>query len=678
MNRGYAERAETRQTRRRLSHGAEVTPEGTHFRVWAPGHRSVELVLAGATTPIALGQEEGQEEGQEAGKETQEPRQRRDSAGDSAGDQRSDGFWSTLVEGLGAGARYGYRLDGEELVLPDPASRAQPDGPHGLSQVVDSRLFRWTDLGWTGLPLHGQIIYELHIGTFTPQGTWAAAVERLDDLRDLGITVVEVMPVAEFPGRFGWGYDGVGWFAPYSQYGTPDDFRRFVDAAHFRGLGVILDVVYNHLGPDGNYLERFSPHYFSTESTEWGRAVNFDGKGAAAVRALVTDNAVHWIDEYHLDGLRLDATQTLLDRSPEHIVAAIGARTRAAAGGRRLLIIAENEPQDANLLRSTAHGGCGLDALWNDDFHHSAMVALTGRRQAYYSDYSGQMGELLSIVKHGFAFQGQWSAWQKKHRGQSTRGLPPAAFVAFLENHDQVANSMWSSRVWQETSPGRARALTALLLLGPWTPLLFQGQEWNASTPFHYFADHNPELARLVRAGRRQFMSQFPGCVGAGGELLADPGAAEVFQASRLAWNERLLPGHARALALHRDLLRLRRSDATLSAHAATGVALEVATLGPHCGVLRYFVDGPVAAAGPRDRLLVINLGADLELPATTEPLLAPPGGPGHVSHLCWRMIWSSEDTRFGGHGSAEPEQEERGWRLPGEATVLLAPIATV
>src|SRR6185503_9756072 len=306
-----------------------------------------------------------------------------------------------------------------------------------------------------------------------------------------------------------------------------------------------------------------------------------------------------WIDEYHLDGLRLDATQALLDRSPEHIVAAIGARTRTAAGGRRLLIIAESEPQDANLLRSPAHGGCGLDALWNDDFHHSALVAATGRRQAYYSDYSGGIGELLSIVKHGFAFQGQRSAWQKKRRGQSTRGLPPAAFVAFLENHDQVANSLWSSRLWQETSPGRARALGALLLLGPWTPLLFQGQEWNASTPFHYFADHNPELARLVQTGRRQFMSQFPGCAGAGGDLLADPGAAEVFQASRLAWHERILPRHVRALALHRDLLRLRRSDATLSAHAATGVALEVASLGPHCGVLRYFVEGPVAAASP-------------------------------------------------------------------------------
>ena len=654
MTRTGTERASAPTARRRYSQGAEVTSDGTHFRVWAPGHRSVELVLDGATTPVALTAETG-------------------------GNPLENGFWSALVPGAGTGTRYGYRLDGDGPVLPDPASRSQPDGPHGLSQVVDPFAFRLTDLRWTCLPLHGQVIYELHVGTFTPDGTWTAAIERLDDLRDLGITVIEMMPVSEFPGRFGWGYDGVGWFAPYSRYGSPDDLRRFVDAAHLRGLGVMLDVVYNHLGPDGNYLDRFSNAYFSTESNEWGRGLNFDCKDCEAVRALVTDNAAYWIDEFHLDGLRLDATQSLVDHSSEHIVAAIGASARAAAGGRRLLIIAENEPQDANLLRSTAHGGCGLDALWNDDFHHSATVALTGRRQAYYSDYAGSVGELLSIAKHGFSFQGQRSGWQKKRRGQSTRGLPAAAFVAFLENHDQVANSLWSTRMWQETSPGRARALTALLLLGPWTPLLFQGQEWNASSPFHYFADHNPELARLVQAGRREFMSQFPGCASAaGGELLPDPAAPEVFQSSRLAWEERSKPVHTRALALHRDLLRLRRSDPTLSAHAATGVALEVAALGPNCGVLRYFVDGPVAGAGPRDRLLVVNVGADLDLPAPSEPLLAPPAEAGHLSHLCWRMIWSSEDPRYGGHGCAEPESEQRGWRMPGEATVLLAPITTV
>jgi maltooligosyltrehalose trehalohydrolase len=638
--------AAPRSTRRRLSHGAELVEGGVHFRVWAPTHNKVEILLDQASAGRPLRAED-------------------------------NGYWSCLIEGIGAGTRYRYRIDGDERALPDPASRFLPEGPHGPSEVINPRTFPWTDNTWTGLPLHGQVIYELHVGTFSPEGNWKGSMANLAALKDLGVTVIEVMPVAEFPGRFGWGYDGVGWYAPTHLYGAPDDFRRFIDRSHHLGMGVILDVVYNHLGPDGNYLDRFSPYYFSQQSNEWGRSLNLDGEHCAAVRQLVTDNAAYWIDEYHLDGLRLDATQSICDRSrDDNIIAAIGREARAASGGRRLLVIAENERQDTTLLRSVELGGFGLDGLWNDDFHHSAVVALSGHRQAYYSDYHGTSNEWLAAAKHGFLYQGQRSTWQKQRRGHSTRGLPAAAFVAFLENHDQVANSLWGARVWQQANPACHRALTALLLLGPWTPLLFQGQEWNASSPFHYFADHNPELAKLVRAGRAQFMSQFPGCeVGPGKDMLPDPGSSHVFASCRLRWDERDLPAHQRALSLHRDLLSLRRTDPTLGAHAATGVSLEVASLGPTCGIIRYFVDGPIAGAGARDRLLIVNLGPDLDLDSPAEPLLAPPAEPGHTM---WRTLWCSEDPRYGGNGCAEPESEDRGWRVPGSATVLMSPLTRV
>jgi len=633
-------------TRRCFAQGAELGDGGVHFRVWAPTHHKVDVVLGDGQAGHSLRSEE-------------------------------DGYWSVMIKGVGAGTRYRYRLDGEAVELSDPASRFLPEGPHGPSEVIDPRVFPWTDGAWTGLSPHGHVIYELHVGTFSPEGTWRGATDRLAALKNLGVSVVELMPVAEFPGRFGWGYDGVAWFAPTRLYGTPDEFRHFVNQAHELGLGVILDVVYNHLGPDGNTLERFSPHYFSQQENDWGRGLNFDGEHSSPVRQFVTDNAAYWIDEYHLDGLRLDATQSIGDRSPEHIIAALGRRARFAAGGRRLLIIAENEPQDTNLVRSTVVGGLGLDALCNDDFHHSAVVALTGRRQAYYGDYHGTANEWLAAAKHGFLFQGQRSAWQNKRRGHSTRGLPPAAFVAFLENHDQVANSLWSARLWQESSAGCHRAMTALLLLGPWTPLLFQGQEWNASSPFYYFADHHPELAQQVRKGRETFMLQFAGCAaGTARDRLSDPASADTFDASRLRWEERTLPAHERALRLHQDLLALRRSDPTLeAAQAQMGVSLEIASLAPTCGVVRYFVDSPATGATARDRLLLINLGPDLDLDSVAEPLLSPPTAPAQAS---WRILWCSEDPRYGGSGCAEPESKDGTWKIPGFAAVFLGPLDCV
>jgi maltooligosyltrehalose trehalohydrolase len=450
----------------------------------------------------------------------------------------------------------------------------------------------------------------------------------------------------------------VALYAPTRLYGRPDDFRRFVDAAHGLGVAVVLDVVYNHLGPDGNYLEVYSDRYFGQATTEWGPAINFDGEGAGPVRELFVTNAAYWIAEFHLDGLRLDATQAIVDRSPEHVVAELARAARAAAPGRRLVLTAESEPQDARLARAPEAGGCGLDALWNDDFHHCARVALTGRREAYYHDYRGTPQELISAVKRGFLYQGQRYAWQDQRRGASTRGLPPRAFVNYLENRDQVANSLRGARLHELASPGRLRALTALLLLGPGTPLLFQGQEFAASTPFCFFADLPAGLQPAMRKGRLQFLRQFPSLAGPeAAAAVPDPTARRTFEACRLDPAERA--AHGAALALHRDLLRLRREDPGLQAPAG----LDGAVLGPAALVLRVFA-AEAAPPGAGDRLLLVNLGEDLPLDPAPEPLLAPPDGAE------WVLLWSSEAVVYEGSGVA-PVAPDLGGTVPGQAALL-------
>jgi maltooligosyltrehalose trehalohydrolase len=453
--------------------------------------------------------------------------------------------------------------------------------------------------------------------------------------------------------------------APTRLYGRPDDFRRFVDRAHALGLGVILDVVYNHLGPDGNSLRSFTPAYFTDRyKTEWGEALNFDGPGSGPVRDYFLTNAYYWIDEFHLDGLRLDATQSIHDASPErggeHLLAALSRRVRQAAGRRSVILVAENEPQHTNLVRPREKGGYGLDALWNDDFHHSARVALTGRSEAYYRDHRGTAQELLSAVKYGYLFQGQWHRWQKKPRGTPALDLPPAAFVTFLDNHDQVANSGLGLRCHALTSPGRYRALTALLLLAPNTPMLFQGQEFAASAPFLYFAHHKPDLAKLVHKGRREFLAQFPSLAEAEhSPAIPDPADPATFRRCKLDPAE--VERHAWAVALHRDLLRLRREDPTLRLQRPRGV--DGAVLGPEAFALRFFGEGG------GDRLLLVNLGADLSLEPMPEPLLAPPDGHG------WQAVWCSEEPRYGGGGVPSLRLEQL-WLLPGHAAALLAPAA--
>ncbi len=616
--------------------GAEVsTTGGVRFRVWAPLCQKVQVVFDHGSSNLI------------------------DSQMNFDLVREANGYFSGLVEAAENGMLYWYRLDGGAEFYPDPASRFQPKGPHGPSEIVDPGLFTWTDPAWPGVSIAGQILYEMHIGTFTQEGTWESAARELPELAALGMTVLEVMPVAEFPGSFGWGYDGVNLFSPTRLYGRPDDFRRFVDKAHSLGMGVILDVVYNHLGPDGNYLPKFSDDYFTDRyETDWGKAINFDGHSAKPVRDFYIFNACYWIEEFHLDGFRLDATQNIYDQSSEHILAAITRNVRRAAGKRAVILVAENEPQDVKLVRSGDQGGYGLDALWNDDFHHSAMVALTGHNQAYYTDYHGTPQELISAAKWGYLFQGQRYKHQKKRRGTPSLDLRPSTFVTFMQNHDQIANSGGGLRCHKLTSPGRYRAMTALMLLGPGSPMLFQGQEFAASSSFHYFSDHEKGLARKVHQGRIEFLQQFH-CLDAPDmkHLLPDPSAPALFRQAKLDMSERWR--HAGIYELHRDLIKLRREDPVFRAQRYRG--LDGAVLGPEAFVLRFFGENG------DDRLVVVNFGLDLHLDPAPEPLLAPP------ESMRWKIIWSSENPKYGGSGT--PQVDTPGnWRMRGHAAVVLGP----
>jgi maltooligosyltrehalose trehalohydrolase len=616
---------------RRLTVGAELQPGGgAHVRVWAPACRQVDLVIPsnisdGTPRVLPMGRE-------------------------------ADGHFHVFDEGARAGGRYWFRLDGDRL-RPDPASRHQPDGPHEASAYVDPRAFRWTDPRREGLQPLGQVIYEMHVGTFTQAGTWRAAAGELDELARIGITVIEMMPLSEFPGRFGWGYDGVNLYAPAHVYGTPDDLRAFVDRAHALGIGVILDVVYNHLGPDGNYLADYSPDYFTDKYTnDWGRAINFEGPAPA--RQLFVQNAAYWIDEFHFDGLRLDATQDIKDASPRHVMAEMIALARKAGRRVPILIVAENEPQETRIVRPPSEGGYGADALWNDDAHHTAVVALVGRREAYYRDYQGSPQELISCARFGYLYQGQWYSWQEQRRGTPALDLLPHAFVTYLENHDQVANSAFGRRLHRLSAPARFRAMTAWLLLGPSTPMLFQGQEYSSSKPFLYFADHTPDLADAIGKGRVEFLAQFPSLTDPRVvEGLAPPADEVTFQTCKLDPAERA--AHAEAYALHCDLLALRRHDAVL-ARAGT-YRPEGAVVGPATFLLRY-IDRDRG-----DRLLVVNLGCDLDFEPVREPLLAPP------RDARWRMAWSSEAPQYGGQG-APPMNTDGPWLIPGGSATFFVP----
>jgi len=638
-----AEAGNFAQLNRRLPIGAEfIAGQGVHFRVWAPKRKQVLVVFEDADMePLVL---------------KAEPR----------------GYFSGLATEARPGTLYRFQLDNDKTLYPDPATRFQPKGVHGPSQVIDPSQFQWSDKSWPGVPTEGQVLYEMHIGTFTKEGSWDAAIEHLAELKDVGITCLEVMPVNEFAGKWNWGYDGVQWFATHAGYGSPDDMRRFIDRAHALGLGVILDVVYNHLGPDGNYTGAFSDDYQSkTHMTDWGEAMNWDGPNCHGLREFVLANIRLWIEEYHFDGFRFDATQAILDNSSKHILVEITETARAAGDGRLIYLVNENEPQDSKLVRPVNRGGFGMNANWNDDFHHSAHVALSGHNEAYYMDYQGTPQELISAAKWGFLFQGQRYKWQKRLRGAPAMDLPPTAFIHFLQNHDQIANSARGYRAHHFASVGDLKAMTALLLLMPQTPMLFQGQEFAASSPFLFFSNHNSELAVLVAKGRAKEIAQFPSAATEKmQQCLADPSCDDTFYRSKIDHEERNKPFHSQILQLHKDLLKLRREDPAFRRVQRRG-DIDGAVLGPSAFVLRYFghanAGGELAGEGD-DRLLIVNLGSDIALDPAPEPLLAAP------PKRSWQILLTTEDPAYGGSGTAPLETELEGWHIPGRTAVVLRP----
>jgi maltooligosyltrehalose trehalohydrolase len=520
--------------------GALPQDGGVRFRVWAPFARSVALHLRRGVRPTARYKLE-------------------------TGSGKSEaGIWDITVDNARPGDRYAYSIDWRDP-LPDPASRYQPDGVHGWSEIVDPAGFTWTDSGWGGVEPHRAVIYELHVGAFTPEGTFAAAAAKLPLLVDLGITVVELMPLADFPGRRNWGYDGVALFAPARTYGRPDDLREFVDRAHRLGLAVLIDVVYNHLGPEGAYLPTFAPPFLtSLHQTPWGDAVNLDDDCSAGVRALLTDNALHWIREYHADGLRLDAVHALIDTSRQPFVADLAAAVHGA-GRRRTVVYAEDSRNLAYLVQETACGGWGLDGVWADDFHHVIRRMLAGDDRSYYVDYHGTAAELADTLRHGWLYRGQRSRHTGAPRGTSAAGVEMRKAVVCLQNHDQVGNRALGDRLHQTIDSASWRAAVTLLLTSPMTPLLFMGQEWAASTPFQFFTDFEPDLGRRVVDGRRiEFRAFAEFATPEAAARIPDPQADQTFERSRLNWDERSEPAHAVALSLHRALLHLRAANPAL------------------------------------------------------------------------------------------------------------------
>lgn len=471
------------------------------------------------------------------------------------------GWWSVDVEDAGPGTDYAFAPD-DGPAVPDPRSPFQPHGVHGPSRVVDHAAFDWSDRGWSAAPLASGVVHEIHVGTFSPEGTFDGAIERLDHLVELGVTHVELMPVAAFAGDRGWGYDGVALWAPDVSYGGPDGLKRLVDACHARGLAVLLDVVYNHLGPDGNHLGRFGPYFTDRYVTPWGDAVNLDGPGSDEVRRFFFDNARMWLRDYHLDGLRVDAVHSIVDTSARHFLEELADEVFALEPelGRHLVLVAENDRNDPRVAMPPEVGGHGFTAQWNEDFHHSLHALLTGEREGYYADF-GSITDLADCLESGLVYDGKYSGFRGRRHGRSARGVPTHRFVGCAQNHDQVGNRARGERLCHLVSEGRARIAAALVLTAPFVPLLFQGEEWGASSPFCYFTDHSdPELADSVREGRREEFAAF----GWDPDEIPDPQADATFRASCLRWDERREPWHAAMLDWYRSLIRLRRTTPDL------------------------------------------------------------------------------------------------------------------
>ncbi len=506
------------------------------FEVWAPRARTVAVKIGDAQHPM-------------------EPSER--------------GWWTASVEEAGPGSDYCFVLDGEHPV-PDPRSEWQPQGIHGPSRIVDHSAFGWTDRNWQAKPLSSAIVYELHVGTFTPLGTFQSAIERLDYLLDLGITHIELMPVNEFSGPWGWGYDGVDLFAPHSGYGTPDDLKRLVNACHAKGLAVLLDVVYNHFGPVGNYLNRFGPYFTEAYHTPWGAAVNLDHKSSFEVRRFFSDNALMWLRDYHFDGLRLDAVHAFIDRSAFHFLEHLSREVDALSSqlGKYLVLIAESDLNDPRIVTSREANGYGLDAQWSDDFHHALHVVLTGERSGYYQDF-GSFSQLAKALRHAYIYDGIYSGYRGRLHGRPAIGLSGHHFLGYAQNHDQIGNRAQGERLCHLVSPGRQKIAAALVLISPFVPMLFQGEEFGASSPFLYFSQHeDPDLSHKVSEGRRREFEDF----GWNPEEVPDPQDPVTFERSKLRWDEVREEPHASLLDWHKKLIALRRSTSALTDGCMDGV----------------------------------------------------------------------------------------------------------
>jgi len=463
---------------------------------------------------------------------------------------------------LQPGQCYGFSLDGGPM-RPDPRSRHQPEGVHGPSCRVDLTRFSWDDAGFQAPPLGAGVLYELHVGTFSPEGTFDGAIARLPWLKELGVTHIEIMPVAHFPGQRGWGYDGVCWFAPHPAYGGTEGLCRLVNASHRAGIAVLLDVVYNHFGPSGNYLSEFGPYFTSTYRTPWGDALNFDGPGSDEVRRFVCDNACEWLEHYHLDGLRLDAVHAIYDHSATHILAQLAecVDDLSVRLGRHLVLIAESDLNDAKVVRTRAEGGYALTSTWSDDLHHAVHALLTGERSGYYRDY-GKLEHLAQGLRHGFVYRGQYSPHRGRCFGGDSLGLRGRQFVVCTQNHDQVGNRAVGDRPSMSASVAQQKLAAAIVLLSPFVPMLFMGEEWGCLQPFQYFTDHEePWLAEAIRSGRRQEFSAF----GWDPRVIPDPQAEASFEASKLVWSDASSEPHREVLAWYRSLIALRRHEPSLA-----------------------------------------------------------------------------------------------------------------
>lgn len=606
--------------------GATVSATGVHYRVWAPkvARLSVEVLA---------------EDGTRLREITLAPCSRQYFHGHDPSGSASD--------------LYKFRLDGAES-FPDPASRYQPQGVHGPSQVIDPTAFSWSDADWQRPALRDLVIYELHIGAFTPEGSFRAAIDRLLDIRDLGVNAIELMPIGDFAGGRNWGYDGVCLFAPSRAYGGPDDLRALVDASHRLGLTVILDVVYNHFGPDGNYLHAFIGDYLEeAKKTPWGGAIRYGHPEFQPLRDLVLSNPAYWMREFHVDGFRFDATHAIFDESPRHILQELTGSIHARGG----FAIAEDPRNNSRLVTPEAEGGFGFDAVWADDFHHVVRVANTHEKEGYLGDFFGTISEMVDTLQHGWHYRGQRAKSANDLRGTECAHVSPERFVHCISNHDQTGNHAFGERLSHRILPTARRAADALLCLSPYTPMLFMGQEWAASTPFLFFTDHNPELGKLIVEGRREEFKHFAAF--SEPEALAripNPQKPSSYDASKLVWDERQRGPHAGALELYKTCLALRASDAAFRPIGRDSWLVEELAIG--IGSLRLWTE-------TSEWMVLFDLIGGHGGSLCEDAIFQPESG-------SWTMVFSSNETRFGGDGSCALNLGEMQVQFANPETIVL------